>query len=101
MTKSINDGETDRERFFQGASWAARQCVQSCDKGTAGMAKLRDQYNDRIRACDDDHFMRLRAAEWLIDSCQRLTKEVRDDNQEVLEKAIRDQASATQLLKHI
>jgi hypothetical protein len=34
--------------------------------------------------------MRLRAAEWLLDSVARLVKEVRNENQSVLEKAIRD-----------
>jgi hypothetical protein len=33
--------------------------------------------------------MRLRAADWLLDSSQRLIKEVRSDNQTILEKAIR------------
>jgi len=59
------------------------------------MADLRTRYDMRIRECQDDHFMRLRAAEWLMDSSQRITKEIRDENQGVLEKAIRDQASST------
>jgi hypothetical protein len=27
MSQSLKDGDTDRERFFEGASWAGRQCV--------------------------------------------------------------------------
>lgn len=63
--------------------------------------KLRTDYTMRIRECGDDSFLRLRAAEWLLDSSTRIVKEVRDDNQGVLEKAIRDQANAKQLLTHI
>lgn len=87
---SFKNGETEREKFFDGASWAARQCVQACDKGVDQSNQLRLQYQQRIKECDQDHFMRLRAAEWLLDSVARLVKEVRNENQSVLEKAIRD-----------
>jgi hypothetical protein len=62
---------------------------------------LKQQYEDRIKECESDHFMRMRAAEWLLDSSERIVKAVRDDNQQVLEKAIRQQATAQQLLTHI
>jgi hypothetical protein len=95
VTSSIRSGETERDKFFQGASWASRQCVQACDSGMQKMGDLRVQYDNRIRECKEDHFLRLRVAEWLMDSSARVAKEMRDDNQAVLEKAIRDQASAT------
>lgn len=98
---SINGGETERERFFEGAAWSARQCVQSCDTGIDKADELKKQYADRIKECENDHFMRLRAADWLLDSSQRLIKEVRSDNQTILEKAIRQQATSQQLLTHI
>jgi hypothetical protein len=56
--------------------------------------KLATDYKDRIREVGDDHFLRLRAAEWLLDSTQRLVKEMRDDNQQILENSIRGQAGA-------
>ena len=99
--QSIKEGETERESFFEGASWSARQCVQACDSGIDKSEHLKAQYNDRINECASDHFMRMRAAEWLLDSSQRLIKEVRDTNQEVLEKSIRQQATSQQLLTHI
>ena len=33
LQASINDGDIDRERFYEGASWSAKQCVQACDSG--------------------------------------------------------------------
>jgi len=98
---SIRDGETERERFYEGAAWSSKQCVQACDSGISKAELLKKQYSDRIKECENDHFMRLRAADWLLDSSQRLIKEVRDDNQTVLEKAIRQQATTQQLLTHI
>ncbi len=38
---SFKNGETERENFFDGASWAARQCVQACDKGVDQSNRLR------------------------------------------------------------
>ena len=55
---------------------------------------MSDDYKQRLRECEDDHFLRLRAGEWLLDSTQRLVKEVRDENQQVLENSIRSQAAA-------
>ena len=51
-----------------------------CDRGIQQAAQLCIQYNDRIKECENDHFMRLRAAEWLMDSVTRLVKEVRNEN---------------------
>lgn len=27
IKQSINEGETERERFFEGAAWSSKQCV--------------------------------------------------------------------------
>jgi len=80
IKQSIHEGETERERFFEGAAWSSKQCVQACDSGLAKFELLKQQYEGRIKECGSDHFMRLRAADWLLDSSQRLVKEVRDDN---------------------
>ena len=81
IQQSLKDGDTDRERFFEGASWAGRQCVQACDQGNHKFRDLKQSYEDRIKECESDHFMRMRAAEWLLDSSERIVKAVRDDNQ--------------------
>ena len=101
LQSSIREGDTERERFFEGASWAAKQCVLACDSGNGKFDTLRRQYNDRIHECESDHFMRMRAAEWLLDSSARLMREVKDESQTVLEKSIRQQATAQQLLTHL
>jgi len=41
LQTSFKNGETEREKFFEGASWASRQCVQACDEGVAQAEKLR------------------------------------------------------------
>ena len=51
--------------------------------------QLAVDYKNRLKECEDDHFLRLRAGEWLLDSCQRIVKDVRDDNQQILENSIR------------
>ena len=49
-----------------------------CDRGIQQAAQLCIQYNDHIKECENVHFMRLRAVEWLIESIERLVKEVRN-----------------------
>ena len=61
-------------------------------------AKAAADYKIRLKECDNDHFMRLRAAEWLLDSTNRIVKEVRDENQQLLENAIRSNAGSLQMM---
>ena len=44
IQESIKNGETERERFFEGASWAARQSVLACDTGIQKASQLKSQY---------------------------------------------------------
>ena len=37
LEASFKNGETERQKFFEGASWASRQSVQSCDQGMVKM----------------------------------------------------------------
>ena len=64
------------------------------------MNQVQGEYNDRIKEASDNHFMRLRAAEWLLDANQRIVQKSHDENQEVLENAVRNQANSAQLLAH-
>ena len=57
--------------------------------------QLGEDYKLRLKQCENDHFMRLRAGEWLLDASQRIVKEVRDENQQLLEDAIRSNAGVT------
>lgn len=98
MEQQTKNGEREREKFFEGASWAAKQGVVASEKALDNSKKASDDYKQRVKDCDDDAFMRLRCAEWLLDHTQRIVKEVRDANQQVLENSIRSQASATQII---
>ena len=52
----------------------------NADGGNTKFEQLKQQYNDRIKECESDHFMRMRAADWLLESSTRLVKEVKDEN---------------------
>ena len=98
MQHQTKNGEREREKFFEGASWAAKQSVVASEQAMDKSKKAGDDYRQRIKECDTDSFMRLRCAEWLLDSTQRIVKEVRDQNQQVLENSIRSQATATLII---
>ena len=51
------------------------------ENGMARAKKVSEDYHQRVKDCENDSFMRLRCAEWLLDSTQRIVKEVRDQNQ--------------------
>ena len=98
MKTVTQNGDREREKFFEGASWNAKQAVKACDEGLAKNGKASEEYKIRIKECDQDHFMRLRAAEWLLDSTNRIVKEIRDENQQFLENAIRSNAGSLQMM---
>lgn len=66
------NGDQEREKFFEGAAWAARQCADAGAKALQASTEVRYQYNEKIKESGDNHFMRLRAAEWLMDSSERV-----------------------------
>jgi hypothetical protein len=68
------------------------------EKAIDGSKKAGDDYKQRVKDCDNDSFMRLRCADWLLDQTQRIVREVRDANQQVLENSVRSQATATQII---
>jgi hypothetical protein len=72
MEKLRVNGDQEREKFFEGAAWAARQCTDSCAKAVKTTEAVRTEYDDKINEAGENHFMRLRAAEWLMDASQRL-----------------------------
>ena len=80
LKATTQNGEREREKFFEGASWNAKQAVKACDEGMVKAVKTGEDYKNRLKECENDHFMRLRAGEWLLDSTQRIVKEVRDEN---------------------
>jgi hypothetical protein len=74
MEKLRVNGDQEREKFFEGAAWAARQCTDSNAKAVKSIENVRVEYNDRINEAGENHFMRLRAAEWLMDTNERICK---------------------------
>lgn len=47
----------------------------------------------KITEASDDQFMRGRAAEWLLDSTIRLTQQTKDENQRLMENAMRNNSN--------
>lgn len=91
-------GEIEREKFFEGASWACKQAVVACEGGVDKARTLATEYHAKLKECENDTFLRMRVADWLIDQSQRLVKEVRDENQQILENSIRSQAASVKVI---
>lgn len=86
------DEADEREKFFEGASWLSRQSLTVAEDAVKKSEGLKMEYLKKIADCADDAFLRGRAAEWLVDSTIRLTQQVKDDNQRLMEKSMRNSA---------
>ena len=62
------------------------------DEAVVGIEEVKAEYLKKIGENPNDDFMRGRAAEWLIDSAIRLTQRVKDENQRLIEKSLRNSA---------
>ena len=60
-------GEIEREKFFEGASWACKQAVNVCENGCDKARTVSAEYHAKLKECEDDTFLRMRVADWLID----------------------------------
>ena len=83
----------EREKFYEGASWLGRQSLTVADDAVQKGEALKAEYLKKVAECDGDEFLRGRAAEWLVDSTIRLTQQVKDENQRLMEKSMRNMPS--------
>ena len=80
----------DREKFYEGAAWMGKQAVTECDEGLKRFETVKGDYKKRMNDSAKDQYLRERISEWVIDSCERITKETRDHTQAMLENAMRN-----------
>lgn len=67
IESQTRNGDREREKFFEGATWAAKQAVVASERAIDSAKKAGTDYTQRVKECDNDSFMRLRCAEWLLD----------------------------------
>ena len=92
MKLSRQNDEQDREKFYEGAAWLGRQSLTVADDAVRKCDVLKMEYFKKLAECANDEFLRGRAAEWLLDSTVRLTQQVKDENQRLMEKSMRNSA---------
>lgn len=86
------DERVEKEKFYEGAAWLGRQSLTAAESCLVKGETLRLQYHKKVADAAGDEFLRGRAVEWLLDSTVRLTQEVRDENQRLMEAALRSGA---------
>ena len=59
------------------------------DEAVNKVEDIKMEYLKKIAEHPSDEFMRGRAAEWLVDSIIRLQQKVKDENQRLIEKSLR------------
>lgn len=67
-----------------------KQAVAECDAGVKRFDTLKTDYKKRLVDSASDQYLRERVSEWVIDTCERITRETRDHNQALLENAMRN-----------
>ena len=68
----------DREKFYEGAAWMGQQGVTETEKAVKGVEHMRGEYKRKVAECGADGFKRERVTEWVMDSCDKITREARD-----------------------
>jgi hypothetical protein len=92
MNLNRKDELDERQKFYEGASWLGRQSLQVADEAVTNIEEIKAEYLKKIGENPGDEFMRGRAAEWLVDSAIRLQQKVKDENQRLIEKSLRNSA---------
>ena len=84
------DEKAEKEKFYEGAAWLGKQSLTAAEGCLTRAEQLRLQYHKKVADAAGDEFLRGRAVEWLLDSTIRLTQEVRDENQRLMEASLRN-----------
>lgn len=84
------DETAEKAKFYEGAAWLGKQCLTVAEGCLTQGENLRLQYHKKVADAAGDDFLRGRAVEWLLDSTVRLTREVRDENQRLMEASLRN-----------
>jgi len=87
---SKKDEVQEREKLYDVARWLGRQSLTVAEDAVQKCESLKGEYLKKVAECDGDEFLRGRAAEWLMDSTIRLTQQVKDENQRLMEKSMRN-----------
>ena len=89
MRLAKEDMREEREKFYEGASWLGRQTLSVAEQAMENADNLKHEYTKKLTECGDDHFLRGRAAEWLVEKAMRITQHTKDENQRLMENALR------------
>lgn len=85
------DEVAQRNKFYEGASWLGRQALNVCADSLKECEDLKLEYHRKLVECGDDQFLKGRAAEWFVEKAMRINQHTKDENQRLLETAIRNQ----------
>lgn len=66
-----------------------QQCVTHSESALKRAKQMKDDYQQRIKMCADDEFMKDRNNAWLMDATERLNQDLKDLTQKLLEDALR------------
>ena len=84
------DEKGEREKFYEGACWLGHQSLTVANEAVSKGEQLKTEYMKKLADCEGNEFMKGRAAEWLLDSTLRLTQQVKDQNQRLMESSMRN-----------
>lgn len=75
LEKHQRNEDIQRDKFYEGAVWAAKQCVGECEKSLDKakiLTKVGGEYEKRMKECGSDDFLKMRNNEWVVDQSVRL-----------------------------
>ncbi len=69
--------ETDKQKFYEGASWFGQQAVDEVQQKIDDVKKLRLAFDERKKECEGNQFMEKRNVEWLIEQQEKLARDTK------------------------
>ena len=87
----------DREKFYEGATWMGQQAVAESEKAVKKVEQIGAEYKKKVAESAADAFRKERVAEWALEACDRVTRETKEANQQILENALKNKQASNKI----
>ena len=74
-----------------------QQTVNETENAVKKVEHLRGDYRKKVAECANDAFMKERITEWVMDSCDKITRDTKDAAQHLLENALKNKNASTKI----
>ena len=74
-----------------------QQTVTETESAVKKVELLRGDYRKKVAECGGDSFMKERVSEWVMDSCDKITRDTKEAAEKLLENALKNKNASTKI----